>query len=134
KSPMWYEGILVKLLIDNQGKTDIDFIPYTQFKDKECVQAMAGNERQQFLNAFKKRSDLLLSDNFVVENWKNYCQENKYTYFSRLHGYNRLFRVLNRVFHFSDWIYPSSKKIMIRNVVECETHREVLETLWRMEK
>jgi len=70
---------------------------------------------------------------FVKAEWLKLCLEELSVYNSRLFGHNRVLRVLNRKFNFSNWLYPKWKKIMIRNLVECETHREGLETLWNDE-
>ena len=66
----------------------------------------------------------------VERGWLEYCRREKYLYASGICGHNRWLRFLNRKLHFSDWLYSKTTKLMLRNVVECEVHREVLETLW----
>ncbi|EFK09726.1 bacterial capsule synthesis protein [delta proteobacterium NaphS2] len=131
-SPLsWREGFLIRLNIKSYGQCDFDLIPYTQFGERFGVNRLSGRELERFNEQFDSRSRTILEPNFVTDNWEAYCREQKYTYLSRLHGHSRFFRVLNRKSHFTDWLYSSKKRTMLRNVVECETHREVLETLWR---
>lgn len=134
KPQSWYEGVLVQLSLDERLSCSMDVIPFYQFNKKPLVELMKGQAKDQFLKRFGERSSCLIDEAFVLDEWQSYCMQQKYTYFSRLYGYNRVLRVLNRRFHFSDWLCSKTKKTMVRNVVECETHREVLETLWRMKK
>lgn len=129
-SEMWSEGFLVSLnFIDNKVKAE--FIPYEQSNGFLGVKLLKGKKKLDFLDELKKRSDLIKSTEFVKEQWIELCKKDKYLYASRVLGHNRLLRVLNRKLHFSDWLYKKETKMMVRNVVECEVHREGLETLWR---
>jgi hypothetical protein len=129
----WHQGFLVQLELGNNGQCAMKMIPYRQFGERAGLREMQGEERSKFLAAMAHRSEQILNADFVHENWLKHCCGEKYNYFSLLYGYNRLMRVLNRKLHYSDWLYTRKKKLMVRNVVECETHREVLETLWRDE-
>ena len=54
----------------------------------------------------------------------------KSDYFSRLLGWSRVRRVLSRLLNSLGFSRYSKRQAMIRNVVECESHREALETYW----
>ena len=131
----WYEGFLIRLRIEKKGnykpRCTMEMIPYVQFKNTPEVIRMKGAEKETFLKKIDSRSKEIQKENFVADNWLSYCRAHKYDYISRLHGYGRVFRVLNRKLHFTDWFYSKETENMMRNVVECETHREALETLWR---
>jgi poly-gamma-glutamate capsule biosynthesis protein CapA/YwtB (metallophosphatase superfamily) len=127
----WYEGFLVQIELGSDGKCAMNIVPYSQFENHIGVREMQGERRGNFLEALEIRSAQIKDVDFVHEAWTKYCARERYTYFSRLYGYSRLLRVLNRKIHFSDWLCSETKKLTVRNVVECETHREVLETLWR---
>lgn len=129
-SEMWCEGFLVSLnFIDNKIKAE--FIPFEQSKGFLGVRLLKGKKKLDFLAELAKRSDLISSLDFVKEQWVKLCEKDKYLYASRVLGHNRVLRILNRKLHFSDWLYKKETKMMVRNVVECEVHREGLETLWR---
>lgn len=126
---LWCQGFLVALDF-NDDKIDVDYIPFEQSKDFLGVRLLKGEDKDVFLEELKSRSDLISSKTFVNEQWLKLCKKEKYLFASRVLGHNRILRVLNRKFHFSDWLYSKKTKMMVRNVVECEVHREGLETLW----
>lgn len=127
---LWSQGFLVALNFDDD-KIDVDYIPYEQSKGFLGVRLLKGEDKDVFLKELKSRSDLICSKTFVQEQWLKLCEKEKYLLASRVLGHNRILRVLNQKFHFSDWLYSKKTKMMVRNVVECEVHREGLETLWR---
>ena len=126
---MWNEGFLVSLAF-NEDKVTTKFIPFTQSKDHLGVLLMQGKEKKEFLRNLEERSKKITSTEYVKEQWLELCKKEKYLYASRVLGHNRVLRILNRKIHFSDWLYSKTTKMMVRNVVECEVHREGLETLW----
>lgn len=128
---MWNEGFLVSLIF-NEDKVTTKFIPFTQSADHLGVCLMQGEEKKEFLKNLEERSKKITSNEFVKEQWFELCKKEKYLYASRVLGHNRVLRVLNRKLHFSDWLYSKTTKMMVRNVVECEVHREGLETLWKL--
>tara|TARA_B100000963_G_scaffold283561_1_gene252282 strand:- start:1877 stop:2254 length:378 start_codon:yes stop_codon:yes gene_type:complete len=67
---------------------------------------------------------------FVRTNWSKWVDSKKVDYFSRLLGWSRVKRVLFRYFDLLGFSKYSNRQAMIRNVVECESHREALETYW----
>ncbi len=128
----WFEGFIIELKL-NASKIDFNFIPIQQSKKQVGAKKMKQNEAEFMLNELNKRSTLIKNTDFVKEEWLKLCRQDLSLYKSRLHGHNRILRVLNRKINFSKWLYPKWKRMMIRNVIECETHREGLETLWHDE-
>ncbi|MGD9168511.1 MAG: CapA family protein [Candidatus Thiodiazotropha sp.] len=131
KSKSWYEGILIHLKIKKNKHCLAEWIPIYQSLDRPGVRRMVGKEAYDLLQGFESRSEQIKNNEFVNQKWGEYCQIQRYLYASRLRGHNRLLRGLNSKLHYSDWVYSKTTTLNQRNVVECETHREVLETLWR---
>ena len=50
-----------------------------------------------------------------------------------MHGYNRVLRYINKGIHFTDALYSKRAHNLILNVMRCETHREVLESILEKE-
>ena len=121
----WHQGFLVKLEI---SKTDscMEIIPFEQFNEIPNVRKLKGEINEKFLFEIDKRSEAILDPEFVSMRWGEFCQINKYSYISRLRGHNRFLRYLNRKIHFTDYAYANNVQLAIRNMVECETHREVI--------
>jgi hypothetical protein len=128
KSQLWNQGFLVSL--DFNDATSAKFIPFEQSKGFIGAKRMNVNDETKFLEELEIRSKKISSSQFVEDEWKKLCKSEKYLYSSRVLGHNRFLRILNRNIHFSDWLYSKKTKMMVRNVVECEVHREGLETLW----
>lgn len=127
--PTWFEGILIALTFTDAG-LDFQWIPFEQ--NKACVGAkkMADLKAEILIKEFEERSKDITDPDFVKKKWLELCRSETSLYKSRLMGHSRILRVLNRWFNFSHWFYSKEKLNMVRNVVECETHREGLETLW----
>lgn len=130
KKSMWYEGMLVSLTFNND-KVSANYIPFKQSDGFLGAKRLNQQEEEIFLNSLYNRSKKIESTEFVDKQWKQKCKDEKYLYASRVRGHNRILRYLNKKIHFSDWFYSKATKLTIRNVVECEVHREGLETLWR---
>lgn len=127
----WNEGFLVRLNIDKNTSSRLDILPYVQSYKSYGVNLMSPDEKKHFMSDLKNRSDAIQDLAFVEKQWKEYCTKNKYVYLSLMLGHGRLRRYLNRKFHFSDFIFSSRSRRQALNVIRCETHREILETILR---
>lgn len=127
----WFEGMLVKLTV-NKNVFSVELLPFEQSKDFVGIKLMADTKKQQILHQLEALSKEVTSTANVTKFWEEKCLQELPLYQSRLYGHNRYLRVLNRKLNFAKWLYPIWKKTMIRNVVECETHREGLESIWKM--
>lgn len=135
KPDWWYDSLLVNIEFSKyKHKIDFSFYPTIQFNDEASVISPGEEEKERILSEFNKRSLEIKDSEYVVNLWNEYCEKNKYVLISRLLGHNRLFRVLNRFIKFTDYIFSSSKRIMIRNLVETESHREAILTVLRNHK
>lgn len=130
RTPAWHEGFLVQLTLQPSGECHADWIPFSQSLDGPGAKRLSPTRTRELLNDLESRSREIESRGAVELKWLEYCRKQKYLYASRIRGHNRWLRFLNRKLHFSDWLYSKTTKLMLRNVVECEVHREVLETLW----
>lgn len=128
----WNTGFLIELLF--KGDTlNWSFIPFCQQKSGIGVQLLNGNSKISFLNDLDKRSRKLTNSNFVHTNWENHINKEKQLLYSRVLGHNKYLRFLNKTLKFTNWGFSLKLKMMIRNVVECETHREALLTILKKE-
>lgn len=129
----WFEGFLVSLKFNNDS-LEFEFIPFEQSKNGIGTKLLDTDKTKEILNLLNERAENVSNTDFVESEWLKLCKQEIYLYASRIHGHNRLLRILNRKICFSNWFYSSKTKNMIRNVIECETHREGLETLWKSNK
>jgi poly-gamma-glutamate capsule biosynthesis protein CapA/YwtB (metallophosphatase superfamily) len=127
----WYEGLLVRLILSNNGQIKAEWIPFSQSLNGLGARRLSPAEEKKFISDFETRSREISIEGAVEQKWLEYCRKEKYLYASRIHGYNRWLRYLNRRLHLYDWLYSKNTSLMLRNVVECETHRDALITLWK---
>ncbi len=125
----WHRGYLVNLSVSRNASSKMRIIPY--YQSDACIGArkMNSEEATKFFHNIQQKSDMIKDSRFVKQQWEKFCNEKRYTYFSILRGHNRLFRYLNRLFHFSDIFYSKEARVTLQNVIRCESHREVLQTI-----
>lgn len=128
----WNTGFLIELLFDGDN-LNWSFIPFCQQKSGIGVKLLKGNNKISFLNDLDKRSRKLINPKFVHTNWEKHINKEKQLLYSRVLGHNKYLRFLNKKLKFTNWIFSLKLKMMIRNVVECETHREALLTILKNE-
>jgi poly-gamma-glutamate capsule biosynthesis protein CapA/YwtB (metallophosphatase superfamily) len=122
----WHEGYLVRLKIE-AGKVDFDTIPYFQCRPVLGATRMGKPAEEVFFAEMQARNERLSDANFLALEWSKYCEKEKEKYLTLLFGYNRWMRkfrgILLRRLH--------SKEDVLRSLqlVQCETHLEVLHTL-----
>ncbi|GIU00531.1 PGA biosynthesis protein CapA [Sulfurovum sp. TSL6] len=132
KEDWWHESLLIKIIFNKQHKSiKFEFVPGIQFKEKAIFSKPDELTTKQILSGFQDRSNDIKDVENVQRLWNEYCDTHKYTFLSRLLGHNRLIRVLNRLFHFTDVFFRGHKLVMIRNLVETESHHEAIVTILR---
>ncbi len=127
--PDWHRGYLVTLTVKPGTTSEMHVTPYIQSDARAGARRMEKSEAMVFKSDLEKESALIRDTSFVRRQWRQYCQSQKYTYFNILRGHSRLLRGLNKLLHFSDLLYSDKELEVLRNVVRCETHREVLDTI-----
>ncbi len=120
----WNTSLIVKLTIDESIK--IDYLPI--IKNKNKVRIANEIEKEEILKSFQTRSNEIKNDEFVHENFINHANKLFLNYLSGLHGENILFRLINKISNrrFIKKIYSVKSLLWIRNMIECEAHREFL--------
>tara|TARA_Y100001980_G_C14523652_1_gene299089 strand:+ start:274 stop:1413 length:1140 start_codon:yes stop_codon:yes gene_type:complete len=122
----WARGLLFTLALEG-SKFEVKSCPIIQDNNGIVgIQEFDSVERKLFEQLDSGVSDI----DFVRTNWSKWVDSKKVDYFSRLLGWSRVKRVLFRYFDLLGFSKYSNRQAMIRNVVECESHREALETYW----
>jgi poly-gamma-glutamate synthesis protein (capsule biosynthesis protein) len=130
KNMSFYEGFLVKLSISDDITSTMDIIPYLQSGPQAGARKMKKPEEQFFINALEKRSIAIKDDSFLEAQWHQFCNNKKYQYLSKVLGHNRVLGKLNINGLLYRVLYRKRELARVRNVISCEAHREVLETIF----
>jgi len=128
-----YKGFLIEVMLNDDNSTEIKLIPYVHnsfLNDEIGIRKMTLEESKPFMNtideAFQK---MIQNPNYVQEEWLKLSKSLESTYFSILNGNGRLMRKLNEKFSWLKLIYKNDRKLTLKNIVTCETHREIVETI-----
>lgn len=129
--PSWREGYLAKLTVNNK-EIRFEAIPYFQSKGIPGARKMDDASEKDFFRNMEKKSGQLKCEEFLRDQWATYCHQNREAYLGMLFGYNKPMRRLQRL------LLPllHSREEMLRALVlvQCETHREILNTIFAIEK
>lgn len=127
----WYEGYLVRLNIED-GHVRFEPIPYIQSQTKLGAQKMEESSRRHFFDEMQRKSAELKNNVLLKEQWLKYCRQQRNKYLEILFAYNRFMRKAG-MFLFR-LLHPKNEILQALLLVQCETHREILNTIFRDER
>jgi poly-gamma-glutamate synthesis protein (capsule biosynthesis protein) len=128
----FHEGVLVALRIAPGGiSSSMQLIPFVQSHPVPGARRMDKTRAEGFLRNLAAKSQAILDDGHVRDEWRRFCDERKHGYLSALFAHNRLLRRANRHGWLTRAFVNRSRLLGTRNVVCCETHREALETIFK---
>jgi poly-gamma-glutamate synthesis protein (capsule biosynthesis protein) len=119
-------GFIVKLELGHSIQMSV--ITYRQLPSGG-VRRMTKPENDVFVESLEQRNRLLHDPDALEREWRKHCRSLRDTYYARIKGYNRWFRILNGKFHFIEQINAGRAAILL-NLVRCSAHREALETIF----
>ena len=130
KDRSFYEGFLIKLAILENSVSKIEFLPYNQSLDSIGARRMDLQAEKFFLDGFKERSSAIADYSFVEEQWLRYCRSKRKAYLYKIFGHNYFFKKMIRMDMFLKYLCTEDSILRLQNTVCCESHREVLETIF----
>jgi poly-gamma-glutamate capsule biosynthesis protein CapA/YwtB (metallophosphatase superfamily) len=126
----FHEAYLVKLTLAGTSEPAMELIPLRQSAGRPGARKLAGEEAERLLKELAEKSKAIQDDAFVRDRWVEFCMAHRHGYMSTLLGHGRVLRKLNAGGHVESLLHGKSTLLGTRNVVCCEAHREVLETLF----
>jgi poly-gamma-glutamate synthesis protein (capsule biosynthesis protein) len=128
----WNKGFLVRLSIKDSGKHSMSVIPYEQSVDQIGTRKMTHKAEESFLIDINERSSKLSDTGYIEEQWLTWCRDKKDHYYFRFFPgllNNRVTQKINSYFPFVEKLYTRKHLLRLENIIRCESHREVIETL-----
>ncbi len=125
----WNRGFVVKVSIKSRQTAEMDLLPYIQSDERPGVRRMCADEEATLRRDLEARSAQIQEDGFLEQAWRDFCTNKRDLYFSILRGHSRPNRRMNQMTHFADRLYSRTALLALQNVVRCESHREVLQTI-----
>ena len=118
-------GLLIKVSISD--KVQIDYIPIVKAGNGVCL--ADGQATGDVLVSFRKRSDEILKEGFIEQQYRQFAQKNRDSYLRRFSGFGKwLSRIDRRLLNgmLVRKKYNKKQLLAIQNYIECEAHRELI--------
>jgi hypothetical protein len=127
----WHEGYMARLTVE-EGRIRIEPIPYVQSREQAGACKMDHPTGAAFLDEMLKRGAQINNPGFIEEQWALYCRQARDPYLSMLFGYNKIMRKMRKLL--LKTLHGKEGLLRALNLVQCETHREVLDNILKDEK
>ncbi len=125
--PMWNKGLVVELDIRDRNLSSC----YRLIKaSSDGIDLIDHDSDVEFMNNFYQESYRINDQDFIAEQWEEYCEQLSAWYLPMLTGKNRIINKLNRISNgvlMKLLVRKKARKCII-NLLRCDAHREVLET------
>lgn len=126
-SKAWNEGLLVQIELGE--KADITYRLLNA--DENGIDLAAADTEKKRLEKLKQDSEQILDPRFVEQSWKEYALSQSALDLPLLYGKGRIFNKLNRILHnrLMNLTIRRKKRIITMNLIRCDAHREVVQTI-----
>jgi poly-gamma-glutamate synthesis protein (capsule biosynthesis protein) len=128
--PGFHEGFLVQLDLEPGGRAQMECIPFRQSKPVPGARLLAAAEADAWRQRMEQRNRCVSDPAFVETEWLRFCEEQRHDALSTVLGHGPILTRLNR----RGWVerfWVGERRLRgVRNMVLCETHRELLQTVF----
>jgi hypothetical protein len=108
----------------------MELVPYRQSDPAPGARRMAAGQEREFLKSLEQKSLAIKDEGFVEAEWLRFCERNKHEYLSSLLGHNRIVAKINRDGLAEKLLHGREALLRAKNIACCETHREVIQTIF----
>lgn len=121
----WYLGYGVQFEISANELT-FNILPYKQNQDKVGIRLLTNLEKEKFDILMSELNSAIVNDEELNKAFEKYCQHVKlgYNYYLEPHPYPKLYGIQRRGFFPS--LLSKKKRRLLKNLVRCEAHRDVI--------
>ncbi len=127
-SEFWNTSLLITLDEDFR----ISYVPLK--KCNNVVRLASGEDAEKILSDFEKRSEEIKQEGFIKKQYKAYAESMLEQYLFAFSGIRRsfIYKVFDKLsgHRMTPWLlrkkYSKKKRLLLKNFVECEAHREML--------
>lgn len=128
-----YKGFLIEVLLNEDNSFKIELVPYVHnsfYGEGIGIRKMNEEESRDFFQKIEIQNQKMVADpNYVNDEWVKLSKSLERTYLSILNGNGRLMRKLNEMFPWLNMVYKNDRRRVLKNIITCETHREIVETI-----
>lgn len=123
----WNQGLIAKVEIGDN--LTVSYIPIEAKTDGECL--MTDLAAEKLLQTFEVESDKISDSEFIRVEWNKFCKSQKDMYLPMMFARGRIFNKLNRMTNglLIEKLTKASARMTSMNLIRCDAHREVVETI-----
>lgn len=124
-SKYWQTSLLIKVEI--KDGLNIEYIPIV--KKENVIRLAEAKVGQEILSGFHKRSEEILQEGFIKEQYRKFAKISMENYLRNFSGFGKWLSRIDRYLLKGNLLknkYNKKKLLAIQNYVECEAHRELL--------
>jgi len=122
--PCWYTGYNVRLTLHN--KIDFEIIPHQQVSGHPGIRQLSDEEKREFFSEIDRLNQIIADDQILEEEFMKYCRSVFPMYNSFIEpNFGRWVASLRKRKFFPNFL-TRRKKLILLNLVRCESHRDVL--------
>lgn len=123
----WNQGLVAKIAIGDS--VSIQYIPIEAKSDGEYL--MQPDDAAALLKTFEVNSKQLSNTEYIQNSWNAFCQKQKDMYLPMLFSWGRIANKMNRMTKggLVRFLTTESERRTSMNLLRCDAHREVLQTV-----
>lgn len=129
----WNEGLLVELALTKKNNSVSVVRNFRVIRAESNGNIGFATEEQSIkvLDELKERSSRIIDAEYVSSEWAKFCSKQSNLVLPQLLGYNRLLIHLNRITKgkLIDLLFGRRNRMVTQNMIRCEAHKEVVQTI-----
>lgn len=127
ESEFWQTSLLLNVILTG-GSMSVEYIPIV--KHGNVIRLADEQQSEEIMQGFNERSRQILDEGFVQQEYDKFADQMLNGYLEIFHGRRIISRILNKLFRHRRMkrIYSENDLITMQNIVECEAHKELLQT------
>lgn len=121
----WKSSILINVTYKNKHVV-VDYIPIV--KKGNAIRLAEKEEKHALLSGFHERSHRIKDKDFINDEYDRLVKKMSKHYLLSFYGNNMIFKIIKKLFGLKliKLIHSKNSINLIKNIIECETHREIL--------
>jgi poly-gamma-glutamate synthesis protein (capsule biosynthesis protein) len=120
----WYRGYVVRLTISDA--IDFEIIPLRQGGDEPGIFKLTDAETRSFHDEIERLNSIIADDSRLEAEFRSFCDSVSPMYDSFVEPYFGRFITALRSRGFLPKLMSKRKRLLLLNIIRCESHREVL--------
>ena len=125
----WYTGLMLLLSINSEDQIAFELKPFYQFKKGIGFKFLEGAEKNAIMEEINKYSEIIKDRNLLKQHWNDFSERSRNYYYGGLNGFGPIRRKLFKFQIMQKWIFPLKKKIVLYDMIKCESHNDVISEL-----